>query len=120
MAWTEITYETHLDNGTFALVDGFSNGSFGVSLFDEVLTHLATGYKIAQFRDAESAMRVGDYLAEEYAAELAALNHAYRKSLTHDQFKQLPSAIHLNEAVKTDDYFQSQIKEFAILPEKKR
>lgn len=118
MNWSKATYETQLDDGNVALVDGFSNGTFGVSLYEDVLTHLATGYKVARFRNTESAQRVGDYLAEHYADELPRLDGEYRRSMPHDEFKQLPSAINLNEIVKTDDYFQSQINQFAVLPEK--
>ncbi len=113
MTWTPRNYEIKLNDGKNCFINGVSNGLFGVSP-GFVLTHLESGYKIAEFRDKESAKRVADYLSEKYAAEFAALNKEYRWSMTHGEYKKLASAKDLNSKIKADNYFKAQIPEFAV------
>lgn len=113
MNWTKKNYEIKLNDEKTGFISGVSNGLFGVS-FGCTLTHLKSGYKIAEFRDEESAKRVADYLSDKYVAAFAALNKEYRPTMTHDEYKELPSAKDLNFKIKSDAYFQAQIAEYAV------
>lgn len=113
MTWTKQRYEIKLNDRKIDFICGASNGLLGISV-GCTLTHLKSGYQIAEFRDEESAKRVGDYLSETYDAEFAALNKEYRWSMTHDEYKKLPSARDLKAKIKADVYFNSQLRDFAV------
>lgn len=113
MNWQKKNYTIKLSDGTDKFYSGISNGLFALS-FGCTLTHLRSGYAVAQFRDEESGKRVGDYLADTYAAEFAALNKAIKKGMTGEKYKALPEAQDLNRKMKSDAYFQAQISEFAV------
>lgn len=117
MNWQKKNYAIYMDDLKPRFADGVSNGLLGIS-FDFTLTHLKTGFKIADFRDEQSAKRVADYLSETYAAEFAALDKEYQPPMTHDEYKKLVSAKDLNCKIKRDAYFHQLLRDFGFaLPE---
>ena len=108
MNWNRKKYKIRFENGDEQSITGNSNGLFGLSEAG-VLTHLKTGYRVARFPDQQSGQAAGNYLAAAYAAEFAALNRAFRKSMTHDQFRSLAEAADLNRKINDDRYFNQQI-----------
>jgi hypothetical protein len=111
--WTKKNYRILLENGEERWYDGKWNGVFAFN-WSLTLTHLKSGYKVADFVSEEAAKRVGDYLKETYFEEFTALNKAIKNNMAYDQYKQLPAAIALNAKLKADDYLNAQINEFGV------
>ena len=108
MNWSRKKYNVRLENGDEESVTGISNGLFGLSA-DGVLTHLQTGYRVARFLDQQSGKAAGDYLTVVYAEEFNALNKAFSKSMTYDQYRSLSEAADLNAKINDDRDFNRQI-----------
>ena len=104
MDWTPQKYLVQLNNGDQESVNGIANGLFGLSEAG-VLTHLVTGYRVASFPNQLSGRAAGDYLASVYAAEFAALNQTFRKSMTYDEFRSSSEAADLNAKIRDDQQF---------------
>jgi len=104
MDWTHKKYRVQLNNGERKSVSGIANGLFGLSDAG-VLTHLVTGYRVAQFPDQQSGCAAGDYLATVYAAEFEALKRAFKKSMSYDRFRALSETVDLNAKICGDRYF---------------
>lgn len=108
MNWSRKTYQVQLENGDQVSETGIANGLFGLSA-DGVLTHLVTGYRVARFPDQPSGRAAGDYLAAAYAREFKALNRAFSKSMTYDQYRALAEAADLNRKINGDEEFNRQL-----------
>lgn len=104
MNWSRKKYHVRLENGDQELVAGISNGLFGLSDAG-VLTHLPTGYRVAQFPDQQSGRAAGDYLAAAYSEEFAALHKAFRQEMTYDQYRSLSETADLNAKINDDRNF---------------
>ena len=113
MNWSTKKYQVQLENGDEESVTGISNGLFGLSA-DGVLTHLPTGYRIARFPDQQSGRAAGDYLTVVYAEEFNALNKAFRKSMTYEQYRSLSEAADLNAKINGDRDFNRQLAEAGV------
>ncbi len=108
MNWSRKKYKVQLENGDEESVTGISNGLFGLSDAG-VLTHLQTGYRVARFPDQAAGKAAGDYLTVVYAEEFNALNKAFSKSMTYDQYRSLSEAADLNAKINDDRDFNRQL-----------
>ncbi len=108
MNWSPKKYKVQLENGDQESVTGISNELFGLSAAG-VLTHLKTGYRVARFPDQAAGRAAGDYLTVVYAEEFNALNKAFSKSMTYDQYRSLSEAADLNARINDDRDFNRQI-----------
>ena len=108
MNWHRRTYQIRFENGDQESVDGIANRLFGLSE-SGVLTHLKTGFRVAQFSDQAAAKAAGDYLTAVYAEEFDALNKVSTESMTYDQFRSLTEAADLNAKVNGDKHFSRHI-----------
>jgi hypothetical protein len=111
--WRKRNYRILLSNGEERLLEGESNGLFGISP-ELTLTHLKSGGKVARFRRKDVAKRVGDYLKDKYFEEFSALGGAVTKNITAEEYELLPEAYALNEKLKADEYFSYQFAKFAV------
>lgn len=101
MNWSRKKYKVQLENGEEESVTGISNELFGL-LDDIVLTHLQTGYRVTRFPDQAAGKAAGDYLTVVYAEEFNALNKAFSKSRTYNQYHSLSEAADLNARINDD------------------
>lgn len=104
MNWSQKNYTIQLENGDRESVAGIANGLFGLS-DTGVLTHLATGYRVAAFPNQAAGRAAGDYLASAYAEEFKALNRAFTESITYDGYRALSETADLNAKINADHHY---------------
>lgn len=113
MNWCRSRYKAAFNDGVERWIDGISNDSFGLS--DEyVLTHLATGLKVARFLTEESGKKAGDYLRQTYADEFAALVNSIESLMSWERYQALPSVKTLNSKIRADVFFNSMLAEYGV------